>query len=71
MIKISASEFQDEVMPGRPSHPENAVGGVYYRRRIDYINMTRFTLRTFDTRDEAELYALKIMLRVSTLRWKG
>lgn len=71
MIRISAGEFQDEVMPGRPSHPENTVGGLYYRGRIDCGSMTRFTLRTFDSRDEAELYALKLWLRVSTMRWSG
>lgn len=71
MIRISAAEFQDEVLPGRPLHPENAVGGRYFRGRIDCgMYATRFTLRTFESRDEAELYALKIMLRVSTLRLK-
>lgn len=58
MIKISASEFQDEVHPAGP-----AAGEPYYRGRIERRGVMRFTLKTFDARDDAELYALAVALR--------
>lgn len=59
MVKISARWFDSGKV-----HKQTQVPLGFFRGEITCGQVTRFTLQKFDVRDDAELYALEVALRL-------